>query len=89
MYDNIQQHAVKAQNEKQLLIVLGDFNCKVGEYIQGNNDTVTKGGRLLLKTMRKNSLHLQFFTQYKRYMEKSREEKRGGEKVSFRLHYDE
>ena len=58
LYENIQYHAIIAQDERQLLIVLGDFNCKVGEFIKGNTNTVTKGGRLLLKMLRKNNLQL-------------------------------
>ena len=58
MYNNIQHHATIAENDKQILLLVGDFNCKVGKYIEGNKETVTKGGRLLLKLIRNNNLHL-------------------------------
>ena len=58
IYENIQYHATVAKNERQFLLVLGDFNCKVGKYIKNNSDTITKGGRLLLKLMRNNKLTL-------------------------------
>ena len=56
LYDNIQHHAITANNERQYFVVLGDFNCKVGNHIKGNKDTITKGGRLLLKLTRNNRL---------------------------------
>ena len=58
MYNNIQKHAMIADNEKQILLLVGDFNCKVGKFIDGNKETVTKGGRLLLKLIRNNNLYL-------------------------------
>ena len=43
---------------KQQIIVLGDFNAKVGTTIQNNKETITKGGRLLLKMMQKETMSL-------------------------------
>ena len=34
-------------------MILGDLNCKVGNTIEGNKDEITKGGKLLLKLMKK------------------------------------
>ena len=44
MYNNISKHISIAQEERQQVLILGDFNAKVGTYIEGNKQTVTKGG---------------------------------------------
>ena len=38
-----------------MLLITGDFNCKIGKAINGNSDKVSKGGRLLMKTVLKNA----------------------------------
>ena len=47
MYENIEEKVKEAEKEGSLLILIGDFNCKIGTYIEGNKATVTKGGRML------------------------------------------
>jgi hypothetical protein len=37
------------QQEKESIVVLGDFNCKVGEEIKGNTEEVTKAGKLMVE----------------------------------------
>ena len=44
MYNNISKQISIAQEESQQVLILGDFNAKVGSYIEGNKSTVTKGG---------------------------------------------
>ena len=56
--DRIDYYAVKAKNEGKSLLVVGDFNMKVGETIKGNQDQISKGGRMLLKLMNKRKLEL-------------------------------
>ena len=46
----------EAREHKQQVIIPGDFNAKVGTAIQGNKETITKGGRLLLKMMQKENM---------------------------------
>ena len=58
MYNQIEEQVKQAIAEDSELIVCGDFNCKVGEMIRGNRDTVKKGGRLLMKMIRKYNLEM-------------------------------
>ena len=44
MYNNISKQISIAQEERQQVLILGDFIAKVGTYIEGNKPTVTKGG---------------------------------------------
>ena len=56
MYNNISKQISIAQEERQQVLILGDFNAKVGTYIEGNKPTVTKGRRQLMKMEKKNDL---------------------------------
>ena len=38
-----------ADEKQQKTLLLGDFNCKIGEEIKANRVDVTKDGKLLLK----------------------------------------
>ena len=38
-----------AQEERQQVLILGDFNTKFGVYIEGNKPTMTKGGKQVMK----------------------------------------
>ena len=49
MYNNISKQFSIAQKERQRVLILGDFNAKVGISIEGNKPTVTKEGRQLMK----------------------------------------
>ena len=53
MYNNISKHISISQEERQQVLILGDFNAKVGTYIEGNKPTVTKGRRQLMKMAKK------------------------------------
>ena len=44
MYNNISKQISIAQEERQQVLILEDFNAKVGSYIEGNKSTVAKGG---------------------------------------------
>ena len=56
MYNNISKQISIAQEERQQVLILGDFNAKVGTYIEGNKPTVTKGGRKFMKMATKHDL---------------------------------
>ena len=43
MYNNISKQISIAQEERQQVLILGDFNAKVGTYIEGNKQTMMKG----------------------------------------------
>ena len=49
MYKYIEEEINRAKMENHILILGGDFNCKIGEIIKGNKKEVTKGGRRLLR----------------------------------------
>ena len=55
MYNNISKQISITQEERLQVLILGDFNAKVGTYIEGNKPTVAKGGRQLMK-MTKNMI---------------------------------
>ena len=56
IYREIEDQAEEAKRNKEMLLVLGDFNCKIGDAIPGNDNRVSKGGRLLQKMVLKKSL---------------------------------
>ena len=58
MYESITKEIQEARGHKQQVIVIGDFNVKVGTTIQGNKETITKGGRLLLIIIQKETMSL-------------------------------
>ena len=53
MFNNISKQISTAQDERQQVLILGDFNARVGTYIEGNKATMTKGGRQLMKMAKK------------------------------------
>ena len=56
MYKDIEKQISIANSNNQKLLLLGDFNCKVGSIINNNNAKVSVGGRLLLKLASKKEL---------------------------------
>ena len=56
MYEKIGEQISLAREKKQKVLMLGDFNCKIGEKIIGNRTDVTKGGKMLLKLVDRNRL---------------------------------
>ena len=44
MYNSISKQISITQEERQQFLILGDFNAKVGTYIEGNKPIVKKGG---------------------------------------------
>ena len=53
IYRLIEEEVADAQQKGESILILGDLNCKVGKTIEGNKDEITKGGKLLLKMMKK------------------------------------
>ena len=49
VYNNISKQILIAQEKRQQVLILGDFNAKVGTYIEGNRPTVTNGEEFLSK----------------------------------------
>ena len=56
MYKGLKEQIKQARKEKQNILLVGDFNCKIGPRIKGNTDEITKGGKLLVDMAQK--LHL-------------------------------
>ena len=49
IYKEMEKDVIEAQSKGESILVMGDFNCKIGDKIEGNNDEVTKGGIMLLE----------------------------------------
>lgn len=47
MYQRLESEIEHGKKNNERLLIIGDFNCRVGTIIQGNEDKVTKGGRIL------------------------------------------
>ena len=58
MYKQIEEQIELGLTERQQIMAIGDFNCKVGTKIKGNKQKVTKGGRLMLETIKKLDLQM-------------------------------
>ena len=52
MFKMMEEQIDKGKEKKQKIMVVGDLNCKIGKEIPGNNEKVTKGGRILLKLLK-------------------------------------
>ena len=58
IYKLIEKEIKEGKEKDQSVIIAGDFNCKVGDKIEGNIGPVSKGGRKLIKMMEKEKLCL-------------------------------
>ena len=58
MYTSITEEIIKAKEENQQPIIIGDLNAKIGDRINGNMSTVTEGGRKLIKMIDKYDMKL-------------------------------
>ena len=56
MYKSIEEQISIGKERNQNILLLGDFNCKIGDAINGNTKEVTKGGKLLLDMAKTNKL---------------------------------
>ena len=56
MYEDIREQIKIGKEKKQQILILRDFNTKIGEAIEGNKTQVTKGGRLQLKLANKENM---------------------------------
>ena len=57
MYKQIESEIRKSGNEEKL-VLMGDFNCKVGKIIRDNKEEVSRAGRELMRMVRNNKLEL-------------------------------
>ena len=58
IYNRMSKEISEAGKENRTIILMGDFNCKVGKAIEGNKDTVSKGGKILMKMIEEENLSL-------------------------------
>ena len=58
IYKKVQEEIEMAVEQNERILLMGDFNCKVGVNIPGNHEKITKGGRILLKMVNKYDLCL-------------------------------
>jgi exonuclease III len=58
LYKRIENQIEEAKERAQKLLILGDFNCKVGEAIKNNKSEISKSGKLLTKMIEKENLCL-------------------------------
>lgn len=56
MYKLINEEIKQGQMKKQKMVIMGDFNCKVG--IGGKDQHISKGGKILCEMMEENDLIL-------------------------------
>ena len=56
MYKYIEEEIITAKIEEHVVILGGDFNCRIGENIKDNKKEVTKGGRRLIKMAKNNGM---------------------------------
>ena len=56
MYEDIREQIKIGKEEKQQILIIGGFNAKIGEVVDGNKTQVTKGGRQLLKLANKENM---------------------------------
>ena len=58
MYRQLKEQIKKSKKENQEILLLGDFNCKVGKAVPGNTDEISKGGKILMEMIDKLDLNL-------------------------------
>ena len=47
MYKHIKSHILESAKKGEKIFMTGDYNCKIGDYILGNKEEVSKSGKLL------------------------------------------
>ena len=49
--------------DKEKIIIMGDFNCKIGIKAAGNKEEITKGGKILLNMVEKEQMRGEWLIQ--------------------------
>ena len=55
MYKGIEEQVQHGEEKGQKIVIVGDFNCKIGKEIQGNKEEVTKSAQIFVKNGEKSS----------------------------------
>ena len=58
MYESINEQILIAKQKQQKLLLMGDFNCKVGNKIIGNSKEISKSGKNFLHMIKSNKLEM-------------------------------
>ena len=58
LYKTIAKQIEIAKEKYQQVLLIGDFNVKIGKHIPGNKDTISKGGRQLKIIIEKCNLNI-------------------------------
>lgn len=58
MYNNIRKHKLEADKNFEKIIISGDFNCKIGDHIKGNEKSISKFGKKLIKLITDNKISI-------------------------------
>ena len=58
IYKEIEEEITRTDQHNERILLIGDFNCKVGKVIEGNEEQISKGGKLLLGMMKKQKMVL-------------------------------
>ena len=53
VYGKIESEIKNARKMEQHIIVMGDMNCKIGDLIDGNKEEISKGGKIMIKVIKK------------------------------------
>ena len=56
MYRSVGEQILIAKQKNQKLLLMGDFNCKIGERVKGNTQEVSRSGKDFLKMAKSNKL---------------------------------
>ena len=56
MYEHIDEQIMMAKQKNQKLLMMGDFNCKIGTVIHGNSTEVSLSGKMFKKMIARNKL---------------------------------
>ena len=58
MYKKLREQIKEAKTKNQHILMIGDFNCKVGKYLKNNKEEVTSGGKMLLNMIKDTEMEL-------------------------------
>ena len=58
MYQEIKEQKLEADKNKEIFMILGDFNCKIGQNVKNSNNIVSKYGENLIQVTKKENLKI-------------------------------
>ena len=58
LYKQLNYQLEQAKERNQKVLLLGDFNCKIGNKIRGNKPDISKSGKMLLSMVKKHKMVL-------------------------------